>query len=90
MLSEYLNAQYDDVVLSDAQVSLSHLATELTATLSEVLFAVSGIVNETENFMDGEINMDGETHSLPLDENSPLDHYHDSLFRMTTTAFRAY
>jgi len=80
------NAQYDDVVLSDAQVSLYSSGNRIDGYIERsVVQAVSGIVNETENFMDGEINMDGETHSLPLDENSTaLDpDYHDSLFRMT-------
>ena len=80
------NAEYEDVVLSDAQVSLFSSGNRIDGYIERsIVQAVSGIVGETENFMDGEIQLDGESYDLPLDETSTaLDpDYHEALFAMT-------
>jgi len=80
------NAQYDDVVLSNADVSLYSSGNRIDATVTRsIVQAVSGIVGDTENFMDGQIEIDGASYSLPLDEESTaLDpDYHETLFAMT-------
>ena len=76
------NAEYEDVVLSDAQVSLSS-GNRIMAPSNEASFKKGGIVGEAELYGRGN-PVDGESYDLPLDETSTaLDPDYQVLFAMT-------